>query len=458
MEPAKTDLLSIISPAKSRKSTPGLANGISTQYTQWYLRYLDFQFRQLSEREKHVLWGIQGNNNVQDAFYKTVAFVASQITTVNRPSLQSIATALLKENGLQTTGDNIINKIPPVVTKDDLATLIFRVIGWLTMFLEIEPSQSHGSQFCVREPTDTNGTAVDSEVFETYIQPPDELARLPIHQLVKRFSQHIIPSSWLTSDFSFRALPGDPFSEQLVVSYLNFRALHKVAAIELEFVPYLGMHLEFDEESRRLKLFQFPSWCMILATSLSSRRHRRRSTGSDPRPYLASFLENYFESRASEGKLEEYKANELGIANLCGEVLLSYRMIFGQDRKSAGTFNTIYKGHLDSTDGSETPSDSLLREVCGRYWKDVLIFQDIELAREKTQYSASKDFPFFRDRLVTLQRFVVEQDPNDLKTLLHDRRDILRYWTFWGVIYIGGLSIFLSIIQSIIGILQIVLK
>jgi hypothetical protein len=48
------------------------------------------------------------------------------------------------------------------------------------------------------------------------------------------------------------------------------------------------------------------------------------------------------------------------------------------------------------------------------------------------------------------------QNPEDLGILLHDRRDLLRFWTFWAVIGIGGISIVLAFLQMVLAIVQIV--
>lgn len=42
---------------------------------------------------------------------------------------------------------------------------------------------------------------------------------------------------------------------------VNFHVFSKVAPIEIEWVENLGQHLEFDEGSRKLKLFKYPSVC-----------------------------------------------------------------------------------------------------------------------------------------------------------------------------------------------------
>lgn len=56
----------------------------------------------------------------------------------------------------------------------------------------------------------------------------------------------------------------------------------------------------------------------------------------------------------------------------------------------------------------------------------------------------------YEDRLLALQRFVLVQSPDDWLSLWRDRREPLRFWTLWALIFSG---LFNSI--NILGILQV---
>jgi len=47
------------------------------------------------------------------------------------------------------------------------------------------------------------------------------------------------------------------------------------------------------------------------------------------------------------------------------------------------------------------------------------------------------------------------QNPQDLVALWYDRRDILRFYTFWAVVVVGGLSVLLSFIQTVLTAIQL---
>lgn len=99
--------------------------------------------------------------------------------------------------------------------------------------------------------------------------------------------------------------------------------------------------------------------------------------------------------------------------------------------------------------------DPLLSELCGAPSRRCDLYRVIDAFPEKLVYSAESDFPAFGARLLVLQNYVVMQSPNSIKALWHDRRDTHRFWTFWAVILVGGLSIFLSILQIILAGIQI---
>lgn len=44
---------------------------------------------------------------------------------------------------------------------------------------------------------------------------------------------------------------------------VNFHILHQVAQIEIDWVDTIGQHLEFDAQRKRLKLFRYPSICLV---------------------------------------------------------------------------------------------------------------------------------------------------------------------------------------------------
>ena len=93
--------------------------------------------------------------------------------------------------------------------------------------------------------------------------------------------------------------------------------------------------------------------------------------------------------------------------------------------------------------------------LCGTDWLKQQIYEDVDASGVKAVYSAKADFPFFADRLLSLQDFAVTQCPSDWRTVWRDRRDVARFWTLWAVMVFGGASIVIGIIQVLLAVAQV---
>lgn len=133
------------------------------------------------------------------------------------------------------------------------------------------------------------------------------------------------------------------------------------------------------------------------------------------------------------------------------EVLCSYRLIFGQHSKSYKSFEKINPSHTSEF----YDPDPLLRQLCGKSCFNNAFYADIDGPRIKTMYSARGDFPNLGKRLLELQDYMNAQNAQNLIALWYDRRDILRFYTFWAVVVIGGVSVFLNFIQTVLTAVQV---
>jgi hypothetical protein len=107
------------------------------------------------------------------------------------------------------------------------------------------------------------------------------------------------------------------------------------------------------------------------------------------------------------------------------EVLLSYRLIFGQDKRSRKAWRRHCYKELMAF--SADIADPLLEALCGKDCRNELTYEKIEAPEIAQQYSARNDFPFFGERLVEIQQFVLKKSPGDWTTLWNDRRDLRKY-------------------------------
>jgi hypothetical protein len=134
-------------------------------------------------------------------------------------------------------------------------------------------------------------------------------------------------------------------------------------------------------------------------------------------------------------------ASESDVTQLLQEILLSYRLMFGQSRDARRLFRS-----MDPFEGLPTEGhDSLLPLLCGRKSLDCSAF-----AQEKEFYRPHRDFPILRSRIATLHQQMSKMKPRGWGELWRDKRDSAQWFTFWAVIIIGGSGILLSLIQVLL--------
>lgn len=109
--------------------------------------------------------------------------------------------------------------------------------------------------------------------------------------------------------------------------------------------------------------------------------------------------------------------------DLCREVLLSYRLIFGLDSPSRKLFNRECAKELRLS----SDFDPLSTVLCGESWNSLAskdIFEEID-ADPPAPFYLTSDFPFFGHRLFELHDFVQRQHPNSWRTLLYVTRRLI---------------------------------
>ena len=107
--------------------------------------------------------------------------------------------------------------------------------------------------------------------------------------------------------------------------------------------------------------------------------------------------------------------------DLAREVILSYRLLFGQHSSSRSTFEKIRS--KDPGFARRSDADPCLQKLCSSDCSAPL-YAKIRASTPAKQYSARKEFPLLGQRLVILQKYILDQSPSDWDGLRHDRRDI----------------------------------
>ena len=214
---------------------------------------------------------------------------------------------------------------------------------------------------------------------------------------------------------------------------LNAYVLESIAHIKIKWIDSMAAHLEYNKAINTLYVFRYPSFCAA-NVPVSSKETVARSV--------------IYSCAAQEDNAAHW-VSENDIADFLHEVLLSYRLLFGQTKNS----RQHYRKNMRSKIFEESPGqcdDPLLPLLCGRKSVDLFVQK-----KERNIYRLSRDFPMLRFRIAVLKKQLAVSRPRGWKELWRDKRDSAQWVTFWAVIIIGGLGILLSLLQLIVGILQV---
>jgi hypothetical protein len=154
-------------------------------------------------------------------------------------------------------------------------------------------------------------------------------------------------------------------------------------------------------------------------------------------------------------------------AQIHQEVLMSYRLLFGQTKASRRVARAAIT-ELKNAEPEKSYDQLLDILLCSRASHNMLRRLPLSLwpischsfkgcLQEENIYSSQDDFPMFGQRLAKLQEFNLRQQPSKLRDLWRDRRNPLQWYTFWAVLLIGGLTILLAILQLVVGVIQVVI-
>ncbi|TVY82556.1 hypothetical protein LSUE1_G002864 [Lachnellula suecica] len=270
-----------------------------------------------------------------------------------------------------------------------------------------------------------------------------DLVRRPIPAIFRHFQRTMPTGRWRHPISESHTLE----STTLHVSSLNYASLKVIGKIRLVWVDNLSSHLDFDFANRRLSIFKFPSFCALGTLEDSF----------EPPVFLGLV-------RALYGADAGAKQDSENKAQIHQEVLMSYRLIFGQTRESRRLARAATKELKNQEPDSY---DQLLDNLCGQTGSSMVRGLPLSLwpiscrtfegsLQEENAYSSQDDFPMFGQRLAKLQEFNRRQRPSELRDLWRDRRDPLQWYTFWAVLIVGGSSLLLAVLQLGVGVIQVV--
>lgn len=224
------------------------------------------------------------------------------------------------------------------------------------------------------------------------------------------------------------------FRESKTVSpkEMNAYVLAKICGLRFRWVDSLACHLEMDKHSGTLFLYRYPSFCV------SNLQHHARKNGKQKQNCVLHCCA--FDRRSSVPW-----ADEEDVTGLLREVLLSYRLLFGQTRRSRGIFRSLRPFVRIPPEGQ----DQLLSQLCCRKRSACPI-----ALTERDEYDLADDFPHLRSKIVRLSSYASSKKPHSLRQLWVDRRNSPAWLAFWSVLMFGFVGILLALVQTIFQVLQ----
>jgi hypothetical protein len=152
------------------------------------------------------------------------------------------------------------------------------------------------------------------------------------------------------------------------------------------------------------------------------------------------FLTNSY-SLASHAHSQGVWACPKEVTHLLGEIVLSFRLLFGQDQGS----RKLFKRQLMKAEASPYGMDDILQQLCTKAEGSPRV-----ISRDKVYYRLARDFPVLRQRIAILQHQLTHVKPRGWRAIWRDRRDSAQWYTFWAVIMFGSVGTLLAIMQTVL--------
>ncbi|KAJ5113777.1 hypothetical protein N7456_002311 [Penicillium angulare] len=213
---------------------------------------------------------------------------------------------------------------------------------------------------------------------------------------------------------------------ELNSSTLNAATLKTTAETRICWVQTLDEHLILDEVKRELKIFCFPSFCLLCQMA-------------SPETVIQRFLNEYEPS--------EFYDEQHPVASFFKEILESYKLLFAENEASRHHYRRTERRYLRKALGDKF--DPYLDELCG-------LSKEGKSTSNQPRIHYTDEFPILGSRLEGLQEFIDRQPPRSGKTLWKDKRNMKDWWTFWAVIIFGSIGTIIGILQVVLAVLQIV--
>ncbi|KAL2833834.1 hypothetical protein BDW59DRAFT_64532 [Aspergillus cavernicola] len=292
---------------------------------------------------------------------------------------------------------------------------LFIAVGWLTNLYVPDLSRPKEPFAVVTE---------GATCFEATFADPD-LVRRPLLEVIRKLGD-LLPTR--TAGGADRH--SSQTSDVLNVASLNIATLTKVGNVRIDWTESISSHLDFDTASLDpetgaitpvLKLFRYPSFCYQFAPDAT---------------FLNSFLQGWYDESNAPPKFTTRA--------LMREILQSYKLLVLFDVRA----RSVYQRHREDLT-QLLDHDNELDILClGVSHKGLGLDYRYRPPGLRETFRASSDFPILGPRLLKIEQYIDSIQPNRISSLWRDRRDILRWYTFWAVFFLGSLNLIIAAVQA----------
>jgi hypothetical protein len=301
--------------------------------------------------------------------------------------------------------------------------LVFAVVGWQTMLYQADVGSYPSGQLGIVDEMD--GYRRQGQIL---LKQDQTSCGRQMHQFLMGFGV-LLPSRCLhfhgtqEEERAFRALKSvEPAS-------FNAFLLLSIGRICIKWVDSVSHHMELDQTTKTLYLYRYPSFCKLNLPVADTEQR-----GSVIHAFAAPEQDSSLWMTKEE------------ITNLMRETLMTYRLLFGQNKRARQTFRKCCPFDGIPREGR----DSLLSSLCGR--KRSCLDPEYQ---ERDSYDLVHDFPMYRNKIAAIHRHLSTHKPRTWKEMWHDKRDSAQWHTFWLVLIVGAIGIVLTGMQVVLQIVQI---
>lgn len=383
----------------------------------WYRWWVLQQLRNQPQRPLLCLPDIIDDDEVRASSFLAVWNHTRELVLAPGPKTIDTIASALHERGLLAREKNY-------EATQSAKDLVFSILGWQTMLYKpdfVSPD-AKGVYKILDE--------MDGYQGETHacLTQAANASRKPLPDFLLGFGMMLPPPNYNTFvDDDEQKL----YDECKTVSpkELNAYILKNICGLRFQWVDSLSCHLDINKRSGTIFLYRYPSFCLH-----HLQQHAQKSS-----------QKCILHSCASEMRSSVPWGNQEDVTRLLEQVLLSYRLLFGQTKRSRDVFRSLTPFARVAAEGH----DHFLSRLCSKKKPDY----PVEL-QERDEYNLAEDFPHFRSKIVRLNSYASSKKPQSLRQLWADRRNSPAWLAFWSVLIFGSLGIFLTLIQTLFQILQ----